>query len=163
VSISSAGKTFSVTGWKIGWVTATPELVAAVRAVKQFLTFVNGGPFQYAIAEALRMPDAYFTEIGEALRAKRDLLCAGLAKVGFLVYPPAGTYFVTTDIRQLGDADGVEFCRNLPQQAGVVAIPNSVFYDDPDAGRTQVRFAFCKRPEVLQDALDRIEKWAGLR
>jgi N-succinyldiaminopimelate aminotransferase len=160
VSISSAGKTFSFTGWKIGWVTATPELVAAVRAVKQFLTFVSGGPFQYAVAEALRMPDAYFAEVSEALRGKRDLLCAGLAKVGFVVYPPDGTYFVTTDISQLGDADGVEFCRNLPHQAGVVAIPNSVFYDDLEAGRTQVRFAFCKRPEVLQDALARIEKWA---
>jgi N-succinyldiaminopimelate aminotransferase len=160
VSISSAGKTFSFTGWKVGWVTATPELIAAVRAVKQFLTFVSSGPFQYAIAEALRMPDAYFEGISEALRVKRDLLCAGLADVGFVVYPPDGTYFVTTDISQLGGADGVEFCRNLPHQAGVVAIPNSVFYDDPDAGRTQVRFAFCKRPEVLQDALARIGKWA---
>ena len=160
VSISSAGKTFSFTGWKIGWVTATAELVAAVRAVKQFLTFVSGGPFQYAIAEALRMPDAYFTGISAGLRAKRDLLCAGLADAGFAVYPPEGTYFVTTDIRPLSDADGVEFCRDLPRQAGVVAIPSAVFYDDPEAGRTQVRFAFCKRPEVLQDALARIEKWA---
>jgi N-succinyldiaminopimelate aminotransferase len=163
VSISSAGKTFSFTGWKVGWVTTTPELVAAVRAVKQFLTFVSSGPFQYAVAEALRMPDAYFAGISEGLRAKRDLLCAGLAEVGFVVYPPDGTYFVTTDIRELGDADGVEFCRDLPRQAGVVAIPNSVFYDDAEAGRTQVRFAFCKRPEVLQDALARIEKWASGR
>ncbi len=163
VSISSAGKTFSFTGWKVGWVTATPELVAAVRAVKQFLTFVSSGPFQYAVAEALRMPDAYFAGISEGLRVKRDLLCAGLADVGFLVYPPEGTYFVTTDIRELGDVDGVEFCRDLPRQAGVVAIPNSVFYDDAEAGRTQVRFAFCKRPEVLQDALARIEKWASRR
>ena len=163
VSISSAGKTFSFTGWKIGWVTASAELVAAVRAVKQFLTFVSGGPFQYAIAEALRMPDEYFAWITADLRRKRDLLCAGLSEVGFLVYPPDGTYFVTTDIGRLGDADGVEFCRNLPHQAGVVAIPNAVFYDDPDAGRTQVRFAFCKRPEVLQDALARIEKWARAR
>jgi N-succinyldiaminopimelate aminotransferase len=163
VSISSAGKTFSFTGWKVGWVTATPELIAAVRAVKQFLTFVSSGPFQYAVAEALRMPGAYFAGISEALRVKRDLLCAGLADVGFLVYPPDGTYFVTTDVRQLGGADGVEFCRDLPHQAGVVAIPNSVFYDDRDAGRTQVRFAFCKRPEVLQDALARIEKWAAHR
>jgi N-succinyldiaminopimelate aminotransferase len=161
VSISSAGKTFSFTGWKVGWVTATPELVLAVRAVKQFLTFVSSGPFQYAVAEALRMPDAYFAGISEGLRAKRDLLCAGLAEVGFVVYPPDGTYFVTTDIRELGDADGVEFCRDLPRQAGVVAIPNSVFYDDAEAGRTQVRFAFCKRPEILQDALARIEKWAA--
>src|SRR5580700_1131197 len=163
VSISSAGKTFSFTGWKVGWVTAAPELVLAVRAVKQFLTFVSSGPFQYAVAEALRMPDAYFAGISEGLRAKRDLLCAGLAEVGFVVYPPDGTYFVTTDIRGLGAADGVEFCRDLPRQAGVVAIPNSVFYDDAEAGRTQVRFAFCKRPEVLQDALARIEKWASGR
>ena len=160
VSISSAGKTFSFTGWKIGWVTATAELVAAVRAVKQFLTFVSGGPFQYAIAEALRMPDAYFTGISADLRVKRDLLCAGLADAGFAVYPPEGTYFVTTDIRPLSDADGVQFCRDLPRQAGVVAIPSAVLYDDPEAGRTQVRFAFCKRPEMLQDALARIEKWA---
>ena len=163
VSISSAGKTFSFTGWKIGWVTATAELVAAVRAVKQFLTFVSGGPFQYAIAQGLRMPDAYFTAIGADLRVKRDLLCAGLADAGFAVYPPEGTYFVTTDIRPLSDADGVEFCRNLPHQAGVVAIPSAVLYDDPEAGRTQVRFAFCKRPEVLQDALARIDKWAQRR
>jgi N-succinyldiaminopimelate aminotransferase len=163
VSISSAGKTFSFTGWKIGWVTASAGLVAAVRAVKQFLTFVSGGPFQYAIAEALRMPDEYFAGIGADLRGKRDLLCAGLSEAGFEVYPPAGTYFVTTDIAQLSDADGVEFCRNLPGQAGVVAIPNAVFYDDPDAGRTQVRFAFCKRPEVLHDALGRLEKWARQR
>jgi N-succinyldiaminopimelate aminotransferase len=161
VSISSAGKTFSFTGWKIGWVTAAPALVEAVRAVKQFLTFVSGGPFQYAIAEALRMPDAYFASIGERLRGKRDLLCAGLSRAGFEVYSPQGTYFVTTDIRPLGDADGVEFCRNLPRQAGVVAIPNAVFYDDREAGRTQVRFAFCKRDEVLADALARLEKWAG--
>jgi N-succinyldiaminopimelate aminotransferase len=163
VSISSAGKTFSFTGWKVGWVTATPELVLAVRAVKQFLTFVSSGPFQYAVAEALRMPDDYFAGISEGLRAKRDLLCAGLAEVGFVVYPPDGTYFVTTDIRELGDSGGVEFCRDLPRQAGVVAIPNSVFYDDAEAGRTQVRFAFCKRPEVLQDALARIGKWAAGR
>jgi N-succinyldiaminopimelate aminotransferase len=160
VSISSAGKTFSFTGWKIGWVTATAELVAAVRAVKQFLTFVSGGPFQYAIAEALRMPDAYFTGISTALRVRRDLLCAGLADAGFAVYPPEGTYFVTTDIRPLSDADGVQFCRDLPRQAGVVAIPSAVLYDDQEAGRTQVRFAFCKRPEVLAEALVRIEKWA---
>jgi N-succinyldiaminopimelate aminotransferase len=163
VSISSAGKTFSFTGWKIGWVTASPGLVAAVRAVKQFLTFVSGGPFQYAIAQGLRMPDEYFAGIGAALRGRRDLLCEGLSAVGFEVYPPDGTYFVTTDIRRLGEADGVEFCRNLPRQAGVVAIPNAVFYDDPEAGRTQVRFAFCKRPEVLQDALSRLEKWSRTR
>jgi N-succinyldiaminopimelate aminotransferase len=158
VSISSAGKTFSFTGWKIGWVTASAELVTAVRTVKQFLTFVSGGPFQYAIAEALRMPDAYYAGISADLRGKRDLLCAGLAGAGFEVYPPAGTYFVTTDIRPLGEPDGIEFCRELPRRAGVVAIPSAVFYDDAEAGRTQVRFAFCKQPEVLREALARLGK-----
>jgi len=159
VSISSAGKTFSFTGWKIGWVTAPAGLVAAVRTVKQFLTYVNGGPFQYAIAEGLRLPDAYFTGLCADLRAKRDMLCAGLAEAGFTVYLPAGTYFVTTDIRHLGGmGDGVEFCRQLPRRAGVVAIPSAVFYDDAEAGRTQVRFAFCKQPEVLREALARLAK-----
>jgi N-succinyldiaminopimelate aminotransferase len=161
VSISSAGKTFSFTGWKIGWVTASAELVAAVRTVKQFLTYVNGGPFQYAIAEGLRMPDAYFAGIGADLRAKRDLLCAGLAEAGFTVYPPAATYFVSTDIRHLGAGDAVEFCRDLPHRAGVVAIPSAVFYDDAEAGRTQVRFAFCKQPAVLREALARLTRAAG--
>jgi N-succinyldiaminopimelate aminotransferase len=156
VSISSAGKTFSFTGWKIGWITASAELVTAVRTVKQFLTYVSGGPFQYAIAEALRMDDAYFAGISEDLRGKRDLLCAGLSAAGFEVYPPEGTYFVTTDIRHLGAGDGIEFCRELPRRAGVVAIPSAVFYDNAEAGRTQVRFAFCKRPEVLREALGRL-------
>jgi N-succinyldiaminopimelate aminotransferase len=163
VAISSAGKTFSLTGWKVGWATGTPELVAAVRAVKQFLTFVSSGPFQYAIAEGLALPDAYYAGISESLRERRDLLCEGLAQAGFTVYPPEGTYFVTTDIRGLGEDDGTEFCRRLPHEAGVVAIPNAVFYDDPEAGRYQVRFAFCKKPEVLREALDRIGKWAAMR
>ncbi len=157
-TISSAGKTFSFTGWKIGWVTAPAELVTAVRTVKQFLTYVNGGPFQYAIAAGLGMPDAYFAGLSADLRVKRDLLCAGLAEAGFTVYRPAATYFVTTDIRRLGAADGVEFCRDLPHRAGVVAIPSAVFYDDAEAGRTQVRFAFCKQPEVLREALARLAK-----
>lgn len=156
VSISSGGKTFSFTGWKIGWVTARPELVAAVRAAKQFLTYVSGGPFQYAIAEALGQPGSYFTALRDDLRMKRDLLSGGLAELGFEVYPPDGTYFVTTDIAALGETDGIEFCARLPERAGVVAIPSAVFYDDREAGRTQVRFTFCKRPEVLKEALARL-------
>jgi N-succinyldiaminopimelate aminotransferase len=160
VTISSAAKTFSFTGWKIGWVTGAPELVTAVRTVKQFLTYVTGGPFQYAIAEALGLPDAYYASISADLRVKRDFLCAGLASAGFEVYQPAGTYFITTDVRPLGHADGMEFCRGLPSRAGVVAIPSVVFYDNTDAGRSQVRFAFCKKQEVLAEALDRLARSA---
>jgi N-succinyldiaminopimelate aminotransferase len=158
VSVSSAGKTFSFTGWKIGWVTAAPELVAAVRTAKQFLTYVSGGPFQYAVAAALGLPDAYFAALRDDLRAKRDLFAAGLRDLGFEVYPPAGTYFVTADIAALGQADGIRFCMTLPERAGVVAIPSAVFYDDKEAARTQVRFAFCKRPEVLAEALARLSR-----
>jgi N-succinyldiaminopimelate aminotransferase len=156
VSVSSAGKTFSFTGWKIGWVTGTPELVSAVRTVKQFLTYVSGGPFQYAVASALELPDSYYTGLAADLRGKRDLLADGLASLGFEVYRPDGTYFITTDIASLGEKDGIEFCMSLPERCGVVAIPSVVFYDNVDAGRTQVRFAFCKRREVLEAALDRL-------
>ncbi|MFD0413093.1 pyridoxal phosphate-dependent aminotransferase [Streptomyces sp. NPDC127108] len=162
VTIGSAGKTFSFTGWKVGWVTSTPELVTAVRSAKQYLTFVASGPFQYAVAEALALPDAYFTGIREDLRAKRDLLSAGLTAAGFEVYQPQGTYFITTDIRPLGadrshGGDGFAFCRALPERAGVVAIPNAVFYDHREAGAPFVRFAFCKRTEVLADAVERLK------
>ncbi len=160
VSVSSAGKTFSFTGWKIGWVMATPELVSAVKTVKQFLTFVSGGPFQYAIAEALMLPDGYFATLRDELKAQRDLFTAGLAELGFGVRPPQGTYFVTADISGLTDLDGTEFCRLLPDRAGVVAIPAAIFYDDKDTARTQVRFAFCKRPEVLTEALARLSRVA---
>ena len=158
VTISSAAKTFSFTGWKIGWVTGTSELVSAVRTVKQFLTFVNGGPFQYAVAEALALPDEYYRSIAADLLVKRDLMCEGLAAAGFDVYPPDGTYFITTDIRPFGDVSGLEFCRKLPYAAGVVAIPSVVFYDNRDAGQFQVRFAFCKKEEVLNEALRRLSQ-----
>ncbi|MFE6399857.1 pyridoxal phosphate-dependent aminotransferase [Streptomyces alboflavus] len=162
VTIGSAGKTFSFTGWKVGWVTSTPELVTAVRSAKQYLTFVASGPFQYAVAEALALPESYFTGVREDLRAKRDLLSAGLTAAGFEVYRPQGTYFITTDIRPLGDdrshgGDGFAFCRALPERAGVVAIPNAVFYDHREAGAPFVRFAFCKRTEVLANAVERLK------
>ena len=162
ISIGSAGKTFSFTGWKVGWATGTPELVAAVRTTKQFLTFVSGGPFQYAIAQALDLPDRYFTTMADDLRQRRDLLAGGLKDLGFEVYQPDGTYFITTDIAPLGEKDAMDFCLALPNRAGVVAIPSGVFYDDhPEAGRTMVRFAFCKRPEVLEEALRRLAVLAG--
>jgi N-succinyldiaminopimelate aminotransferase len=161
VTIGSAGKTFSFTGWKVGWATGSPDMVNAVRTVKQFLTYVSSGPFQYAVAQALALPDDFYTSVADDLRVKRDFLCDGLAKAGFEVYRPAGTYFVTTDVRPLGYGSGMEFCRELPGRAGVVAIPASVFYDNADAGRSQVRFAFCKRQEVLAEALARLARLSG--
>ena len=160
ITISSGGKTFSFTGWKIGWVTGTPELVTAVRTAKQFLTYVSGGPFQYAIAAGLALPDSFYSELAVSLRHKRDLLAAGLRTAGFEVFVPQGTYFITTDIAGLGESDGLQFCRSLPHRCGVVAVPNVVFYDDHRAGRSQVRFAFCKRDAVLADAAARLR---GLR
>ncbi|MFE7570463.1 pyridoxal phosphate-dependent aminotransferase [Streptomyces sp. NPDC057539] len=158
LTISSAGKTFSFTGWKVGWVTGAPELVRAVRSAKQFLTYVASGPFQYAIAEALRLPESYFEGLRADLRAKRDLLSTGLAAAGFEVYRPAGTYFVTTDIRPLGESDGFAFCRALPERCGVVAVPNAVFYDHQKQGAPFVRFAFCKRTDVLEEAVSRLRR-----
>jgi N-succinyldiaminopimelate aminotransferase len=149
ITISSAGKTFSVTGWKIGWLCAPPPLVTAVRSVKQFLTFVNGAPFQPAVAQSLR--NAEKLAPAAALQAQRDLLCTGLADLGYDVTRPEATYFATADV----GGDAVQFCRELPRRAGVVAIPSSVFYDT-DAGRSYVRFAFCKRPDVLGEALRRL-------
>ncbi|MYS79578.1 pyridoxal phosphate-dependent aminotransferase [Embleya scabrispora] len=156
VTISSAGKTFSFTGWKIGWVCAPRELIAAVRTTKQFLTYTSGAPFQPAIAHALRLPDDYFSGLREDLRHKRDLLGGGLRAAGLTVYEPQGTYFTTTDITALGYADGLDFCRRLPELRGVVAIPEVVFFDDVEVGRPLVRFAFCKRVEVLEEAAKRL-------
>ncbi|MFJ4591402.1 MULTISPECIES: pyridoxal phosphate-dependent aminotransferase [unclassified Kitasatospora] len=158
VSISSAGKTFSFTGWKVGWVTANPALVTAVRTAKQYLTYVSAGPFQYAVAEALRLPDSYFDGFRADLLRKRDLLVDGLTAAGFRVFTPEGTYFITTDITPLGEKDGIEFCRALPERCGVVAIPNAVFYDNTEAGRSLVRFTFCKQDSVLEEAVSRLQR-----
>jgi N-succinyldiaminopimelate aminotransferase len=158
VSIGSAGKTFSVTGWKIGWVTGAPSVVTAVNTAKQFLTYVSGAPFQPAVADALALGNDYFDTLRATMQAKRDLLCDGLASLGFGVHRPQGTYFVTTDIRPLGHTDGIDFCRQLPEKVGVVAIPHQVFYDNVDAGRPLVRWAFCKKPELLEEALARLAK-----
>jgi N-succinyldiaminopimelate aminotransferase len=151
VMIGSGGKTFSVTGWKIGWITAPAPLVRAVRTVKQFLTYVNGGPFQPAIATGLALPDEYYARVVADLRAGRDRLCGGLAALGFDVIRPQATYFATVRV----DRSAVDFCRDLVHGAGVAAIPSSAFYDS-DAGDDLVRFAFCKRPEVLDEAVRRM-------
>jgi N-succinyldiaminopimelate aminotransferase len=157
--ISSGGKTFNTTGWKVGWVCGPEPLVAAVRAAKQFLTYVSSGPFQPAIAVGLRLPDTYFTELAADLQRKRDRLMSGLRSAGFDIFEPRGTYFVTVDIRPLRpDGDGFAFCRELPEMCGVVGIPNVVFYDRAhhDLGRHLVRFAFCKKPESIDAAVDRL-------
>lgn len=156
IQISSAGKTFSFTGWKIGWVCAQPALLDTVRTAKQFLTYVNGAPFQHAIAEALNLPDHYFENFLEDMRVKRDCLSQGLEKAGLTTFTPQGTYFVTADIEKLGYEDGKQFCLDLPVQCGVVAVPNVVFYDNKDLGSTLIRFAFCKRLDVLEEAVERL-------
>lgn len=142
----------------VAWVTGPAELVAAIRTAKQFLTYVASGPFQYAIAEALALPDTYYAAFRTDLQTKRDILTTGLTDAGFTVYTPQGTYFTTTDIATFGEKDALAFCRSLPSRAGVVAVPNSVFYDHPTAGRTQVRFAFCKKHDVLTEATERLRK-----
>ncbi len=158
VTIGSAGKSLSMTGWKVGWATGPTDLIAAVRVPRQHLSFVSGGPFQWAVVEGLALPDDYWSSFRDGLEHQRDLLCAGLADLGFPTTVPQGTYFATTDVRPLGYADGWAFCRDLPGRAGVVAIPHEVFHDDPEAGKPFVRWAFCKRPAVLREALDRLEK-----
>jgi N-succinyldiaminopimelate aminotransferase len=161
LSISSSGKTFSLTGWKIGWATGSRALVGPVQTAKQYLTYVSGAPFQPAIAHALGLEDTYFESFRANLEAKRDRLCAGLEAAGLEVFRPAGTYFVTTDITPLGERDGHAFCLALPQRAGVVAVPTVVFYDDKDVGRPLVRFAFCKRDAVIDEAAARLAALRG--
>ena len=156
LTISSAGKTFSATGWKVGWVSGPAAAVAAVRAVKQFLTFVGSGPFQPAVALALGLGDDVYAGLSTALQGKRDLLVAGLQAAGLQVSVPDGTYFVVADAAPLGASDALAFCRELPARAGVVGVPVSVFHDDTDAARTLVRFAFCKRDEILHEAVARL-------
>jgi N-succinyldiaminopimelate aminotransferase len=158
VTISSAGKTFSVTGWKIGWLHAPAPLATAVRAVKQFLTYVNGAPFQPAVAAALNLDDGFYAALATDLQSKRDLLSTGLREAGFDVFTPRGTYFVLADAAPLGYDDALDLCLTLPSRVGVAAVPVSVFHDDKDAARSLVRFAFCKRDHVLAEAVDRLAR-----
>jgi N-succinyldiaminopimelate aminotransferase len=158
LTISSAGKSFSFTGWKVGWCSGPERLVAGVRAAKQYLSFSGATPFQHAVVAALADAERHVRPLRESLRAGRDRLCEGLLEAGLGVSVPQGTYFVSADVAPLGVDDAGEWCRALPERAGVVAIPASAFYDDAAAGRTLVRFAFCKRPEVLDEALARLAR-----
>jgi N-succinyldiaminopimelate aminotransferase len=156
LTISSAGKTFSLTGWKVGWVSGPAAAVAAVRTVKQFLTYVGSGPFQPAVAVGLGLGDEVYAGLIRSMQGKRDLLVSVLRDIGLPVAVPGGTYFVVADVAALGATDALEFCRGLPARAGVAAVPVSVFHDDVDAARTLVRFAFCKQDEVLREAATRL-------
>ncbi|TCO65167.1 pyridoxal phosphate-dependent aminotransferase [Actinocrispum wychmicini] len=158
LTISSAGKMFNCTGWKIGWICGPAELVAAARAAKQFLTFVGGAPFQPAVAHALEHEAAWVVGLRDQLQGKRDRLVAGLTEAGFGVRASEGTYFVCADVRPLGFTDGLQFCRELPDRIGVAAVPVQVFTDRPDEWQHIVRFAFCKRDEVLDEAVARLHK-----
>ncbi len=158
ITISSTGKTFSMTGWKIGYACAPPELSAAVRTAHQIITFCNSAPLQPAMAEALRSDDAFFEGFLADYRERRDRLCRGLAEVGFEVLTPAGTYFALADIRPLGYDDDVEFCRMLPAAVGVAAIPPTAFYVNKHEGRHLVRFAFCKTLDLLDEAIRRLRE-----
>ncbi|MET8795905.1 pyridoxal phosphate-dependent aminotransferase [Nocardia sp. NPDC004568] len=156
--VSSAAKTFSVTGWKIGWICGAAPLIDAVLAAKQFLTFVGGGPFQPAVAHALTQELDWVARLRARLSEQRLRLSAALTETGFRVHPSAGSYFVCADIRPTGEDDGIRFCRELPARLGVAAVPVSVFTDDPAAWRHLVRFTFCKRPETLDEGVRRLRK-----
>jgi N-succinyldiaminopimelate aminotransferase len=157
VTIGSAGKSFSFTGWKVGWASGPADLIRAVRAVRQHLSYVSGGPFQHAIAHALRMPDAYFEDFRHGLQEQRDILTTGLRALGFSAVDSQGTYFLTTDLGPLLDyPDALAVARDLPHRAGVVAIPLQVFCDHAGVGERSLRWAYCKRPEVLREALGRL-------
>ncbi len=159
LTISSGGKTFNTTGWKIGWACGPEPLVTAARTAKQFLTYVNGAPFQPAIAVGLGLGDDFYKGLAVDLETKRDRLLVGLHAAGFDVFTPEATYFTTVDIRPVApDGDGYAFCRALPELIGVVAIPNQVFYAHQEHGRHLVRFACCKRLEVLDDAVERLTR-----
>ncbi len=162
ITIGSAGKSFSFTGWKVGWATGPADLIAAVRVVRQHLSYVSGGPFQWAVTAGLtQLPLAHWDAFRADLAGRRDLLARGLADLGLSVVPSEGTYFLLTDTSALGYADASTLCDQLPQRAGVVAIPVSALCDHPSVGRTWVRWAFCKRPEVLSAALDRLRSTFG--
>jgi N-succinyldiaminopimelate aminotransferase len=161
--VGSAGKTFNVTGWKVGWICGPPPLVSAVRTAKQFLTYVNAGPFQPAVAAGLALPDSYFEDVARDLEYRRDVLVKGLTEAGLPVISPEATYFATVDVRPVQpDGDGLAFCRSLPERAGVVAVPTVVFYDPAHAslGRHLVRFAFCKGDALLGEAIERLRRLA---
>ncbi|HET6909631.1 MAG TPA: pyridoxal phosphate-dependent aminotransferase [Mycobacteriales bacterium] len=163
ICVSSAGKTFSVTGWKIGWICAPPAMIRAINTVKQFMTFTHSGAMQLAVAHGLAREMEWVEALRSSLQLRRDRLIDGLATIGVTVHRPQATYFVQVDVRPLGIDDGEAFARALPHEAGVVGIPTAVFCDHPEVGRPYVRFAFCKRDDVLDEAVARLTSYAAQR
>ena len=165
ISISSAGKTFSVTGWKIGWITAREELLTAITGVKQWLTYSSGAPFQPAVATGLRLPTSAFHDLAAELRSRRDLLTDGLREIGFRVSVPEAGYFTVADASPLGEPDADALAERLPSEAGVVAIPLSAFYREGAAGEASsfLRLAFCKSRSTIERALEQLDAWAAPR
>ena len=161
LTIGSAGKFFSVTGWKVGWLSGPAELVRAAQVVRQYLTFTTASPLQHAVAHALRMGPRPLEDLRDSLRARHNLLVAGLSAAGLAVRPSQGTYFVVADVAPLGVTDALQWCLDLPAAAGVAAVPVSVFCDDPSDTATLVRFAFCKKDEVLEEACRRLAAFTG--
>jgi N-succinyldiaminopimelate aminotransferase len=157
--ISSTAKTFSMTGWKVGYVVARAPLSRAVRMSHQFITFCGQAPLQEAMAYAIGLPDTYYHQLLSDYTRRRDLLGGALEDMGFQVYPTQGTYYTIVDIRSLGYGDDLEFCRMLPEKAGVAAIPCSVFWENRHEGRHLVRFCFCKKTETLEEAILRLRRW----
>lgn len=158
LTLSSAGKSYSFTGWKIGWAVGPAELVGAVLDAKQWLTFTSGAPLQPAVAHALTEEPDFPRALAADLQDRRDLLCAGLRAAGLQPHVPQGTYFTSTDVSHLGWEDGRAFCLALPERAGVVGIPMQGFYGDDEAGRHLIRWAFCKQPELIEDGLLRLQE-----
>jgi N-succinyldiaminopimelate aminotransferase len=162
ITVGSAGKSLSFTGWKVGWATGPADLIGAVRVIRQHLSYVSGGPFQWAVAEGLTsLPTGHWDSFRGTLAHQRDLLTDGLSGLGLAVLPSQGTYFLLTDVTPVGYDSGEQFCAELPSRAGVVAIPVAPFCDDLTVGQSWVRWAFCKRPEVLLEAVDRLRSAFG--
>jgi N-succinyldiaminopimelate aminotransferase len=163
ITISSGGKSFNTTGWKIGWACGPASLISATRMAKQLFTFAGGTPFQSAIAAGLRLPNSYFQQLASDLQSKRDLLMSALDDAGLHPVTPEGTYFITADIsHRFPELDSLTFCRMLPRECGVVAIPGGVLFDPRHSheGRYMVRFAFCKQHATLVEAAERLRSWA---